>query len=116
MSVSDSQNYKEVVQLALRTEKLTRERRSRGNFQKRKGFEFTLGQSSKKSRSPDSSENSSGSGTDSVSSPQFTRTPQPSKLGTSLQGSASKGRATSDKCPRCRQFHTGACGAPQLCF
>ena len=32
MSVSGSQNYKEVVQFALRAEKLTRERRSRGNF------------------------------------------------------------------------------------
>ena len=32
MSVSGSQNYKEVIQLALRAEKLTGERRSRGNF------------------------------------------------------------------------------------
>ena len=48
MSVSGSQNYKEVVQLALRAEKLTGERRSRGIFRK-KGFEFTPGQSSKKS-------------------------------------------------------------------
>ena len=69
MSVSGSQNYKEVVHLALRAEKLTGERRSRGNFQKRKGFGFIPRQSSKKSRSSDSSENSSGSGTDSVSSP-----------------------------------------------
>ena len=59
MSVSGSQNYKEVVQLALRAEKLTGERKSRGNFQKRKGFGFIPGQSSKKSRSSDSSENSS---------------------------------------------------------
>ena len=22
----------------------------------------------------------------------------------------------SERCPRCRQFHTGTCGAPQLCF
>ena len=36
MSVSGSQNYKEVVQLALKAEKLTGERRSRGNFQKKK--------------------------------------------------------------------------------
>ena len=49
MSVFGSQNYKEVVQLALRAEKLTGERRSRGNFQKRKGFGFIPGQSSKKS-------------------------------------------------------------------
>ena len=49
MSISGSQNYKEVVQLALRAEKLIRERKSRGNFQKRKGFGFIPGQSSKKS-------------------------------------------------------------------
>ena len=36
MSVSGNQSYKEVVQLALRAEKLTGERKSRGNFQKRK--------------------------------------------------------------------------------
>ena len=68
MSVFGSQNYKEVVQLALRAKKLTRERRSRGNFQKKR-FEFISGQSSKKSRSSDSSENSSGSKIDFVSSP-----------------------------------------------
>ena len=32
MSVTDGQNYKEMVQLALRAEKLTREKRSRGSF------------------------------------------------------------------------------------
>ena len=32
MSVSGSESYKEVVQLALTAEKLTGERRSRGNF------------------------------------------------------------------------------------
>ena len=32
MSVSSSQSYKKVVQLALKGEKLNRERRSRGNF------------------------------------------------------------------------------------
>ena len=41
MSISCSQSYKEVVQLALRVEKLTRERRSQGIFQKRKGLDFT---------------------------------------------------------------------------
>ena len=32
MSIFSSQNYKKVVQLALRAEKLTREKRSRGSF------------------------------------------------------------------------------------
>ena len=36
MSVSGNQSYKEVVQLALRAEKLIGERRSLGNFHKRK--------------------------------------------------------------------------------
>ena len=40
MFVSSGQSYKEVVQLALRAEKLTSERLSRENFQKRKGFDF----------------------------------------------------------------------------
>ena len=69
MSVFGSQNYKEVVQLALRAEKFTGKRGFQGNFQKRKGFGFTLGQLSKKSRSSDFSKNSSSSGIDSVSSP-----------------------------------------------
>ena len=69
MSVLDGQNYKEIVQLALRAEKLTGERMSRGKFQKRKGFGFVSGQSSKKSRSFESFGNSSGFETDSVSSP-----------------------------------------------
>ena len=38
MSVSGSQNYKEVVQLALRAEKLANEQGAKGKFQKRKGF------------------------------------------------------------------------------
>ena len=49
MFVSSSQSYKEVVQLALKVEKLTGERMSRGKFQKKKGFGFVSGQSSKKS-------------------------------------------------------------------
>ena len=43
MSVLSSQSYKEVVQLALRAEKLTSERMSWGKFQKRKGFGFVSG-------------------------------------------------------------------------
>ena len=70
MSVLGSQSYKEVVQLALRAEKHTRERRSRVVFKKQKGFGFTFGQSSKKSCSSDFSKNSSSSGTNFVSSPQ----------------------------------------------
>ena len=82
MSVSGSQNYKEIVQLGLRAEKLANERRAKGRFQKRKGFGFTSGQSSKKSKSFESSGNSSGLGTEFVSSPQTFRSPQPSRLGT----------------------------------
>ena len=40
MSITKSQTYKEVVQLALRAEKLIGERISQSNFQKRKGFDF----------------------------------------------------------------------------
>ena len=73
MSVSNSQNYKEVVQLALKAKKLANERVTKGKFQKRKGFGFMSGQSSKKSRSFESSGNSSRSGAESVSSPQVFR-------------------------------------------
>ena len=55
MSVFGGQSYKEIVQLALRAEKLTSESMSRENFQKRKGFGFVPRQSSKKSRSFESS-------------------------------------------------------------
>ena len=43
MFVSSSQNYKEVVQLALKAEKLANERVAKGKFQKRKGFGFMFG-------------------------------------------------------------------------
>ena len=43
MSVSSSQNYKEVVRLALRAKKLIEERRSRENFQKKKGSDLSRG-------------------------------------------------------------------------
>ena len=69
MSMSSSQSYKKIVQLAWRAEKLTSERLARGKFQKRKSFGFMSGQLSKKSRSSESSSNSSRSGIDSVSSP-----------------------------------------------
>ena len=55
MYVSGGQSYKKVVQFALRDEKITNERMSRGNFQKRKGFNFMSKQSSKNSQSSDSS-------------------------------------------------------------
>ena len=70
MSVTSSQSYKKVVQFALRAKKLTSEKMYRGNFQKRKGFKFMSDKSSKKSRSSESFENSYGSETSSVSSPQ----------------------------------------------
>ena len=73
MSVFGSQNYKEVVQLALRVEKLANERVAKGKFQKIKGFGFMSRQSFKKSRSSESSGNSFGSGAESVSSPQAFR-------------------------------------------
>ena len=91
MSVFGSQNYKEVVQLALRAKKLANERVAKGKFQKRRSFRFMSGQSSKKSRSFESSCNSSRSGAESVSSPQDFRSPQPLRLGTSPPDTASIG-------------------------
>ena len=55
MSMSGNQSYKKVVQLALRVEKLANERFNRGKFQKKKNFGFLSGQSSKKSKSSESS-------------------------------------------------------------
>ena len=55
MYVSGGRSYKKVVQFALRDEKITNERMSRGNFKKRKGFNFMSKQSSKNSQSSDSS-------------------------------------------------------------
>ena len=43
MSISGNQSYKEIVQLALRVEKLTSERLAKGKFQKRKSFGFVFG-------------------------------------------------------------------------
>ena len=43
MSVSGHQSYKEVVQLALRAEKLANKRLNRGKFQKRKSYGFLSG-------------------------------------------------------------------------
>ena len=97
--VSGGQSYKEIIQLVLRAEKLTSERMSRGKFQKIKGFGFVLGQSSKKSHSFESSSNLSGYETDSVSSPQTFKTPQPSKLGISPSSSIFKGRMMFERCP-----------------
>ena len=83
MFISGNQSYKKVVQLALRVEKLTSEKTSQGNFQKRKGFGFMFGQFSKKSQSSDFFGNSFDFGTGFVISFQTTRLPQPSRLGTS---------------------------------
>ena len=50
MSVSSNQSYKEVVQLALRAEKLVNERFNRGKFQKRKNFGFLSGNLRKRAK------------------------------------------------------------------
>ena len=105
-----------MVQLALRAEKLANKKGTKGKFQKRKGFEFTSGQTSKKSKSSESSGNSFGSGAESVSSPQTFQSPQPSRFGATPPSTAFGGRATSERCPRCRQFHSRPCSAPQVCF
>ena len=69
MSITGTQSYKEVVQLALGAEKLTGKKMSHNSFHKRKGFNFILGQSLKKSRSSEFSRNSSSLGFGSVGSP-----------------------------------------------
>ena len=48
MLVFGSQNYKEVVQLALKAKKPIGERRSQGNFQKEKGSNSFLGNHQRK--------------------------------------------------------------------
>ena len=48
MSVSSSQNYKEMVQLTLRAEKLTNERKAKGKFRREKGLGSCLGSLLKK--------------------------------------------------------------------
>ena len=68
MLVSSSQSYKKVVQLSLKAERLSDERISQKKFLKRKGFGLISGQSSRKSRSFKSFENSSRSMIDSISS------------------------------------------------
>ena len=52
----------------------------------------------------------------SVNSPQTFRSPQPSRLGATPPSTAFRGRATSERCPRCCQSHFGPCSAPQVCF
>ena len=69
--MSGSQSYKEIVQLALRVEKLIGERLAWGKFQMRNSFGFMSGQPSKKCISTKYFDNSSGS----VSSPQTFRSP-----------------------------------------
>ena len=69
MFIFGNQSYKEIVQLALRAEKLTSERLAKGKFKKMKSFGFMFGQFLKKNRSSESSENSSRLGAESVSSP-----------------------------------------------
>ena len=69
-----------------------------------------------KNRSFESLGNSSGLGVKSISSPQTFRSPQPSRLGTSSPSTASRGRATSERCPRCRQSHFEPYSATQVCF
>ena len=117
MSVSGGQSYKEIVQLTLRAEKLTSERMFQKKFQKRKGFGFVSGQSSKKSCSFESFGNLSRFGTNSVSSPQTFKSPQPSRLDTSPSSSTFRGRMMSEMCLCCKQIHLGVCNMPQrVCF
>ena len=117
MSIFGNQNYKQVVQLALRAKKLTNEQMAKGKFQKNKSFGFMSEQFSKKSRSFESSGNSSGSSAEAVSSPQIVRPPPSSRLGTSPSNFAFKGRPMIERCSRCHQFHSDMCSMSQgVCF
>ena len=102
-----------MVQLALRVEKLTSERMSQGRFEKRKGLGFMSGQSSKKSRSSNSFGNSFRFGTGSVSSPQTTRSPQLSRLGTSPSSFTFRRGSIPERCPYCQWYHSRPRGMPQ---
>ena len=75
-----------------------------------------FGQSLKKTRSSKSSGNPSSSGSRSVSSPQSFWSSQPLKLGTSPLGSTFRGKTMTERCPNYKQFHTGTCGMPHVCF
>ena len=112
MSVSGDQSYKEVVQLVLGVEKLTGERMSQRKFQKRRDLDLCWDSYPKRVVVLNLSVIYE-SQTDSASSPQTFRSPQPSKLGTSPPSSTFRGRMMSERCPRYNQFHSGVCSMPQ---
>ncbi|KAH7685678.1 Zinc finger CCHC-type protein [Dioscorea alata] len=112
MAVTGNQSFKEVVQLALRAEKLVLEgKRLRENLAKRRNPDFS--RASKRSKSEDTSSGFSGSS--SVKPPSGQTGSQ--KTTTSASGSyGGKSTRNIPRCPNCNRFHPGTCREPRRCY
>ncbi|KAH7691842.1 Retroviral ribonuclease H protein [Dioscorea alata] len=112
MAVAGNQSFNEIVQLALRAEKLVLEgRRVRESISKRKSAEMS--QPSKKSKGESSSPGAPSVGffrvPQSKSSGQQSSVPSGSVSGTGFAG-------TKRQCWNCHRFHNGCCSEPRRCF
>ncbi|WRX28969.1 Retrotransposon gag domain - like 10 [Theobroma cacao] len=118
MIVTGKESYKEVVQMALRAEKLTTENRQiRAEFAKRRNLPMILGQSLKRGRDSISTAGSTTSAfVASTRPPSQQSQPRSSRFDwpvMSSQGGTSRGL---DRCRNCGGFHNGSCKKPVKCF
>ncbi|WRX08784.1 hypothetical protein QQP08_001271 [Theobroma cacao] len=117
MIVAGREPHKEVVQMALRAEKLaTENRRIRTEFSKRKNPGMSSNQPVK--RGKDSV--TSGSTTSIfVTSPQPSFPPsqqRPSRFSRSTMTGSGKSSRGFDRCRNCKNYHSGLCRGPTRCF
>ncbi|EOY03009.1 Gag protease polyprotein [Theobroma cacao] len=117
MTVTGREPHKEVVQMALRAEKLaTENRRIRTEFAKRRNPSMSSSQLVK--RGKDSA--ISGSTTSvSVTSPRPPFPPsqqRPSRFSRSAMTDSGKSFGGSDRCKNCGNYHSGLCRGPTRCF
>lgn len=112
MAITGTQSFKEVVQLALRAEKLVKEgKRLREDIARKRNPDFF--RSAKRSKSEGTSIDHSRSGS---FRPKLEQTGNQKSSVTASGTSGGKSIGNFPKCSNCGRFHPGQCRGPRRCF
>ncbi|EOY26216.1 Gag protease polyprotein [Theobroma cacao] len=117
MTVTGREPHKEVVQMALRAEKLaTENRRIRTEFAKRRNPGMSYSQSVKRGKDSAISRSTTSISVTSPRPPFPPSQQRPSRFSRSAMTGSGKSFGGSDRCRNCGNYHSGLCREPTRCF
>ncbi|EOX99639.1 Gag protease polyprotein [Theobroma cacao] len=117
MTVTGKEPYKEVVQMAMRVEKLAIENKQiRAEFAKMRNLSISFYQPSKKGKDLSTSGSTTAILVASTRPPSQQSQQRPSRFSRSATSAPGKSFKSFDRCRNCKKVHPGPCREPVRCF